>query len=309
MKPFKLALRLLLLSSLLSLGACSKVKTIYSMADWALEKGIDDFVQPNAAQSELIRAEVKDYVRWHQREMLPIYAAAAEGIAQDLRLGVNDDASYNRHTAAIEDMTNATLQGGIPNMARILGSLNAEQAERIIKKMDERQQKPVAKTPAAELSEAQRAEKAIEERVRRSKGFIEFFVGDLDRGQREELRAAIEAYPVNTEGWKEKQAGREADFKALLRKQAPAAEWELEMKKWMAGGRVWSGRDQPRPGDMDPDAARRHSQRLQRMLTFAQRTAGAVKLEGYAKEFRELAAEAQILPQPKPTANVTPAGR
>ncbi len=307
MNHFKMLARLLCLLGLLSLNACSKVKTIYGLADWAIEKGMEDFIKPNASQAVLIRAEVKDYMRQHQRELLPVYAAAAEGIAKDLRLGVVDDASYNRHTAAIEDMLNATLLAGVPGMARILGSLDAAQVEAIITKMEER--RPKNEKPSEIKTEAQIAEQTIEERVRRTKKFMEFFVGDLDRGQREELRAAIEAYPIDMSRWKRQQEEREANFKALLRKQPGAGGWETEMKKWLTGGRVWSGRDPSRPGDMDPDAARRHSQRLQRMLTFAQRNAGAEKLEGYAREFRELAAEAQLVPQPKPTANVTPAGR
>jgi hypothetical protein len=70
---------------LATLCSCSRVKLAYPFANLYVSSQAHRYLKLDASQEEILQSEIKLYMAWHRRQMLPAYAAACRKLSRGLR--------------------------------------------------------------------------------------------------------------------------------------------------------------------------------------------------------------------------------
>lgn len=277
----------LLLLTLVS--GCSLLRLSYPQLPTLAYWTADSYLDLTSAQSEQVRAQLADLLRWNRVTQLPDYAALlrrarAEVLADTTPARVCqwfDEATARAQTAfdqalpAAADIALTLTPAQLDHLRKHLDKTNAELREEFVERTPERRRK-----------------EAIKRAVERT----ETLYGKVDDAQRERIASAVAASPFEPELWlAERQLRQREALQTLRRLQAERAGADA----MQAALRAFFERAQVSPDDAYRAYQRRVRQfscefaaRLHNTTSPEQRQAAAATLEGWENDLRALAAEA-----------------
>ena len=279
---------LLLALGALLLGGCSLLRLTYPQLPTIAYWTIDGYVDFTSAQSERVREQLADWLRWNRTTQLADYAA----LLQRARVEVLADTTPAQVCAWVEQgqlRLQAAFDQALPDIAGLALSLSPAQLEHMRKHMDKGNAE--LREEFVERSPQRRQKDAVKRAVERA----ETLYGRLDEAQREAIERDLAGSPFDPERWLAERERRQREtLQTLRRLQAERASADQAQ----AALRVLFERTLA----SSDDAYRAYERRLRRYgcefaaslhngTTVAQRQAAAATIAGWETDLRALAAE------------------
>lgn len=278
-----------LLLLLLLLQACSTVKLAYNQADTLLYWRLDSYVDFSAEQSPRVHEGLAQFLRWHRREQLPIYA---DLLQRTWPLMLAETISPEQACTLVEQARGAldtTLDPAHWPLVWLAADLSEEQLQHIERKQASSDAEWQKKWITG-LSPEQWRERRFEQVLSRS----EMLYGSLGEAQKAAIRAElVKSIYEPRRNFAERQR-RQQDLLQVLRR--IRSEKQLGIEPARAQLKAYMARALQSP---DP-AYQRYAQtliregcatfaRLHQATTAAQRERAAQTLKNYEDDFRLLA--------------------
>jgi hypothetical protein len=201
-----------LVTVLLSLISCTKLRMGYEYADWLVIYSVDDNFDLDKLQRSRLKEDVAAYFKWHRREMLPRYVDFLTSIADSLRDGLRpgeiDSAVFDYHL-----LRRGTLAPMVDKAVSMLDSLSPTQIEVWVdrqKKKNEKLRKDFSGSPEQRFE--QRYIKIIDE--------LEDWTGNLQPEQKTQIQILNRTLPWNGNLWLDSRESATERLADLLRKRA-----------------------------------------------------------------------------------------
>lgn len=266
---------------LLAVTACS-TGFIYNRVGWAVSWYVEGLVSLDEAQQQLLQDSVQQTLAWHRKTQLERYddllgrlAAAAAGpvTADDLQ------GYYQEGEHFLADFLGQVA----PDVARLLGSLDAAQRAELAGNLEE---------DNADLRQEHAGQTAEMRRKRRNKvavRTIQRFVGRLAPAQRQLVEDRLATMQDLSGAWLERRQGWQQQLLALLESADRGPAFGQALRELLLD-----------PGPRDGEAYRMGAEANRRVvfemlaalsatLSPAQREQLQRKLQGYARDLRRLA--------------------
>ena len=269
--------KLPLLLCLVLLCSCSRVKLAYRFSDWMIASQAHKFLKLDHAQEKQMKADIKAYMAWHRRNMLPAYAEACKKLAKGLRGEEKPEENIPAILAMGDTLYAQTMRPMIGPTAGLLASLNDAQ----IAHVKEVQDKELA-GQKTKYTETQKEDSTKKNQKAYFK-FLEEFTGKISQEQRDKIIAL--PLRVTTEAWMADKEKRNRELIALLYERKGQPSLESFLASWWL-----RDRSKPDPTRMDPKEVQAYFVSFYGILDESQRLRAAEKLEGFARDFEELAA-------------------
>lgn len=272
------------------LSSCSRVKIVYNHANLLLEHKAHQYLQLSPQADEKLSQEIKAYMAWHRKEMLPTYASVCRKMAQGFRGAEPEQDNIRLVTPMLSGVWADTVQPMIEPIARAMWSLDQKGIERLAQAYtaDSLKQRQLYLDDPAE---------ADRRRVRKTLDYVTMFAGIPDARQIRQITDATLAVHMPYEAWVTDRERRKRDLLELLRSHQSELLVEAALHDWWLRSRISGNR--VLPGQLDLREVKQFFLRLTQILTPAQRENTARELESYAAEFDELASESPA-PQTAP---------
>lgn len=283
------ARRLLALSVVLLVAACSSIKLGYNNADTLLMYSLDSYFDLDDSQEKLARERVRELLAWHRSTQLTQYARFVDE-AQG-RLGGSGGQVTADDVLAFQAAMNQKLvrvgEQAAPEMARLALTLQPAQIDRFADKLAKDQSK--ARRELLRFA----GRESLDERVKRYTDRAETWFGSVNPQQLELVRSTLASRPATETWWMDERERRQREAVALLRRiqaEQPAPEVAAG---WIRGyfAELQLSSD-PERRARSTEFRQRNAQLIAQLINAAtpqQRTALAKKLRGYAEDFTTLA--------------------
>ncbi len=226
MQPFKhfpvnkLAMNLskyIVIALALLAQGCSFITVGYNNFDVYLRYKINSYATFTEDQKIIIRREVKDYMAWHRQHALPEYIIFLEDLLRLVQQAQPPEkADAERLRVRASALYIMSVQPAIPPAAKFLSGLNEPQIAQLkiafAQENKERKQEWLGDS----------MEENLQKRAQRTLDFMEDFVGNLDAGQEEKIRAASIQLPFATEAFVAQRIANQAALIMLLNNKSSA---------------------------------------------------------------------------------------
>lgn len=270
-------------------AGCAALKLTYNNLDWLAEWQVRKFVDLEPPQKALFEARFADFWSWHRDTQLRLYAQdlrALRGLA-DRPLSATQVEDYlSRGTAHMA----RTMQGAVPDLAKVLRTLDDAQVAELLQNLAERREK--SHEESQDLTQEELVERAEEQMLKNLKRWI----GGLGRDQRRRVRDwAVEREYAGTI-WHQYQEAWAAGFTDVLHHRG-AEDFTQRLSVFFDGGKV--------PYGAEMEKVQAHNRRLliglladlSASLSDEQRAHFRKRLDELAADLDELARQAR--PDPK----------
>ncbi|MEO8297923.1 MAG: DUF6279 family lipoprotein [Burkholderiales bacterium] len=243
------AVRAVLLTIAVLLGACTALRFTYSQGTTLTYWWFDSYADFNAEQKPRVQAAIERWFTWHRRTQLPDYTALLERASHEVLAVATPrqacdwwDTLMLRRDAAVMQMA--------PTLAEIAPSLSPEQLQHIDRKFERNTEKWRDEHLQPDLGKRER------EAVKRAVDQAEKLYGRLDRAQRELLAEAVRSSPADPEKTLAQREARHRDslktLQALTQPGLDRPQAERLTRAWLT--RLFTPTD---------DAARHHQEKSQ----------------------------------------------
>jgi hypothetical protein len=257
---------------------------IYNRVPWLAATYIGNQVSMDSTQSRALRAGLDEFFRWHRTTELPRYAGFLDRLARDLQKPTSF-AAVDAARIEIESFVRDSALRSAPAAARWSASLTTAQLDEFLASLAEDDE---------DLREEYCNPDVSKNNERREKGVlkaIEGWTGKLRPEQRELVRARLALIEPTGCAWVDARIRSRSDFRALVLKYRNSPELTEAMSRFLA-----------EPGDRwDPGYRSAYERNrttvigmlvdLHNTLEPKQRDRATARLESYAQDFRELAAD------------------
>lgn len=196
------------LAALVALAACSSVTLAYKQFPLLAGLWANQYLDLDSSQRAQLKEQLLALQAWHRREELPQWLALlrqAQTAFDDGRATPEEWQSLERGARA---SMQRTLQQAGPLAAPLLAGLRPEQWQHLQKKMDEK---------TAEWREKNADGDGPQERAKRYVTNLERWLGDLDRGTRQQARAEAQGWRFDLAAMSQARATRQARTLEALR--------------------------------------------------------------------------------------------
>ncbi len=279
-KPLRLSLLVLLL---FSLTGCA-VKFVYNQLDWLIPWYLDDYVTLDPLQEVKFDAQLEGYLRWHRTQQLPEYADFLQWVAEASEDGFdrNEVDQIQLRSQAFADILFRRLG---PSMVELLQQLTDAQIEEMYVNF------------AAENDEFREKyieQKVVKQRFKRGKDirkFIERWTGQLDDEQQLLIREWSQNYQLMGAEFIQSRLDWQARLKAALQKRQNTVAFEAAVLELFAQRRMGRSDEYWERFEFNQQLIKQLYLDIDKTLSPSQRQRSIAKLNAYAQDFRELAAQ------------------
>ncbi len=279
-KPLRLSLLVLLL---FSLTGCA-VKFVYNQLDWLIPWYLDDYVTLDPLQEVKFDAQLESYLRWHRTQQLPEYADFLQWVAEASEDGFdrNEVDQIQLRSQAFADILFRRLG---PSMVELLQQLTDAQIEEMYVNF------------AAENDEFREKyieQKVVKQRFKRGKDirkFIERWTGQLDDEQQLLIREWSQNYQLMGAEFIQSRLDWQARLKAALQKRQNTVAFETAVLELFAQRRMGRSDEYWERFEFNQQLIKQLYLDIDKTLSPSQRQRSIAKLNAYAQDFRELAAQ------------------
>lgn len=213
-----------LLLSVVVLGACSTAKLGYNNADWLAARFADRWFDLDREQKAWFKDRMEGHIEWHRRTEMPRLHSAVTDAQARVADGLDRD-DLDTITTGLADRYLALADRLLPDIAQLAATLDDGQIDHLEAELRE------------EINEErdERDDRDRHEAIER----IEKWTGRLDEAQRAQVLELLAAEsgrePDDEEGDIERRKRRADAFIAALRADASAAELESMLRGWWMG--------------------------------------------------------------------------
>jgi hypothetical protein len=264
-----------------TLCSCSRVKLAYPFANLYVSSQAHHYLKLDSDQEKVLQSQIKAYMAWHRRQMLPAYAAACRKLSRGLKGLEPAKDNIEAMTPILGALYADGMEPLIKPTAKLLAGLDSKQVDFL----DAAMQKEVSKQRQKILDSHKDPEKV--KSIKRTLGYIEDFAGPLSREQKEKIKALSLAVHVPAEAWLLEREKRDKRLMELLRGEKNQEALEAWLKEaWLRGRMSESKSD---PDRVNAVGLKAYFLGVLEVLTPQQRVRAAEVLEDYARDFEELA--------------------
>ena len=213
---------------LLTLSGCSIVSVGYNYADVYLRYSINSYATFNAAQREVIKKEVDDFMLWHRKMMLPQYISFLQKLQGRVQAGneLNRE-DVSRLRAEARKLYVKTLQPTVMPAASLLSKIESAQMEEMVHALASENGKQKDKELAGTLDEQ------LRKRAERTIDFVENLVGGLADTQQEKIRELSHNLPFATDLYIRLREENQAELIALLKNNKSEGDIAAFLTVWL----------------------------------------------------------------------------
>jgi hypothetical protein len=208
MKPALTRFVLLCLIVVAAAG-CSAIRLAYNNADLLLYQSLDSFFDLDEQQEKLSKERIAALLAWHRKNELPAYAQWLGKVREQIGAPMTSDqvrALSEDLSAKSERLVARTL----PDLAELATTLTPANLARL----QEKYAKELEKT-RKDYVDAPR-DKQLERRYDQVLSNVERIYGRFSSEQREKLRAASDARPLDHRNWLAERTRRQQEILAAL---------------------------------------------------------------------------------------------
>lgn len=200
-----------LVALLALVAACSSLKLAYNNGDTLLYWWLDNYVDFDDAQSGQVKKDIDDLFRWHRKTQLQDYVQVLQRAQQQLR-GNPTPAELRADYDDIRARTQSLLLKAAPDIADLALSLKPEQLAQMEKKFAKNNDKFRRENMKGDREDqnAFRYKKSMEQ--------FELWFGSFSREQKDIIRKASDARPLDNAIWLDERVRRQRNVLALARK-------------------------------------------------------------------------------------------
>ena len=171
--------RLLIGLLLLPLAACSGVKFAYHQLDWFVPRYVERYVELDDAQSELLKVQTAELLKWHCGTQLTSYAASLREMNADFQNGPVSRTRLATHQVEMFRYWQALAEQAAPSIVTLLATATDEQRAELFANFERANDKFQAEyVDRPEAARRKAATKAMRER-------LEDWIGELTIAQRQ----------------------------------------------------------------------------------------------------------------------------
>jgi hypothetical protein len=277
----KRTLFILFAFALLAAG-CNTVSLAYRNADWYLQHRVGDYATFDASQEAAIRLDVRDYVRWHREQALPLYITLLEnlnGVAQSAGPLAPSEAAQLR--GLLHELYRMTMQPMIAPAARILAGMNGKQVLELESYLTEE-----SRERRQEMLGADREEYLVL-RGKRTLSFMHWLVGSLSDAQERKIVELSHSLPLTGDIYLQQREARQRMLVELLKADAGEAEIETFLTDWLYAPEAGNSPEQRQAMQEWDQATNRMIADIHTLLTERQKEHINDLLSSYIDDMRE----------------------
>ncbi|GGY26651.1 DUF6279 family lipoprotein [Pseudoduganella sp. SL102] len=200
-----------LVALLALVAACSSLKLAYNNGDTLLYWWLDNYVDFDDEQSDQVKKDINDLFRWHRKTQLQDYVHVLQRAQQQLR-GNPTPADLRADYDDIRARTQALLLKAAPDIADLALSLKPEQLAQMEKKFAKNNDKFRRENMKGDREDQN------EFRYKKSMEQFELWFGSFSREQKEIIRKASDARPLDNAIWLDERMRRQRNVLALARR-------------------------------------------------------------------------------------------
>jgi hypothetical protein len=213
---------------ILPLSGCGIISVGYNYADVYLRYTINSYADFNDAQKKAISLEVNDFMRWHRRDMLPVYIDFLKELQQVVQSGAplkQEDVA--RFREEMRSLYVKTMQPTVKPAATVLSGVKGGQIEELAKSF----YKENGKQRDKELSGS--PDEQLRKRAERTIDFVETLVGGLSDMQLEKIRNMSRRLPYATALYIRLREDNQARLLEMLRDKKTKSEIADFLELWL----------------------------------------------------------------------------
>jgi hypothetical protein len=278
------------------LSACTALKFTYNHLDWIAQWQVGKFVELAPPQKALFDDHFRRFWGWHRKTQLMMYVEDLRGIAAvaDKPIGAAQVEAYMERGT---DHMARTMQGAVPDLARLLRALDDPQVKELLDNLAERREE--SREESQDLTTEELLERAEEQMVKNLKRWT----GSLTREQRRRIRDWAHERKYAGTIWHQYQEAWAGAFADVLAKRRES-DFEQHLRELFNGGRV--------PYGAEMEQVRLHNRKaliglladMSAMLTDDQRRHFRERVHELAADLAELAAKSQQATLPTSSARL-----
>ncbi len=186
-KVLRVLYRFLLLVSIMSLAACSSIKTLYNQLDWLLPWYLDDYVSLNDQQQGVFEKQLESAIQWHRQHQLPQYADFLDRLAvfaEDGLDGKEIDSVY-LDTRGFIDLL---IEGLVLQFSDLIGHIDDRQLAELSNNLEQKNLQ--FRKKYIDTEETIQRDKRAEEKLKS----IEFWTGSVTEQQKKIVERWSQSY-------------------------------------------------------------------------------------------------------------------
>lgn len=200
-----------LVALLALVAACSSLKLAYNNGDTLLYWWLDNYVDFDDEQSDQVKKDINDLFRWHRKTQLQDYVHVLQRAQQQLR-GNPTPADLRADYDDIRARTQALLLKAAPDIADLALSLKPEQLAQMEKKFAKNNDKFRRENMKGDREDQN------EFRYKKSMEQFELWFGSFSREQKDIIRKASDARPLDNAIWLDERMRRQRNVLTLARR-------------------------------------------------------------------------------------------
>jgi hypothetical protein len=199
------------LALLVLVTACSSLKLAYNNGDTLLYWWLDNYVDFDDEQSDQVKKDINDLFRWHRKTQLQDYVHVLQRAQQQLR-GNPTPADLRADYDDIRARTQSLLLKAAPDIADLALSLKPDQLAQMEKKFAKNNDKFRRENMKGDREDQN------EFRYKKSMEQFELWFGSFSREQKDIIRKASDARPLDNAIWLDERMRRQRNVLALARR-------------------------------------------------------------------------------------------
>ncbi len=273
----------LLLTLMLAATGCG-VKTAYNNMDRLIRWSFDDYMKLDSAQEAYFRGELDVVLYWHRTTQLPIYATAFRQLDTALADGATVEELFVVRNE-VESWWDQILEASLPLSTRLMYSATDAQLDQFALQYEKDVQKYVK--PYEKLTTEARRERW----ARDFRDYFEYFTR-LNKDQKQFIVAQSARFVPDDRSWADYRRRYGAALVALVRERQSYVQFSRAYRDMTFGRERWYGEEYAAALASNQELYRDVTIGLLGSLTADQRRELSKTLQGVAKDFDELAADA-----------------
>jgi hypothetical protein len=221
-----LILFLALLTAVLTLTGCSRVKLAYNTADFFIQGYVNDYLGLTPAQKARWTPTLDAALEQHRAEELPYLAAFFDSGLDQARRGFTDD-GVNCLFDQFETLYRRHFRLAAEAAAPLLAQLDRKQVDELERSFREEALKDAAETGT------EAADRRTRKRAKRYEKNMDWWIGEITSRQRGIVRDVARAVPDTAPAWYDYRDRKRRELIALLRSSASEQRIESFLTGWI----------------------------------------------------------------------------
>jgi hypothetical protein len=281
--------RSFLIVLMLALAGCSSLRLAYNHGDTLLYWWIDGYVDLDAEQKPVVKADIDNLFQWHRKTQLRDYIQVLQTGQRQLQ-GNPTAADLANDYDEVRRRTQLLLFKALPELADLARSLKPEQIAQMEKKF--------ASNNAEFRKKNMKGDKEAQQKYRYKKSMEQFelWFGNFSSDQEAVIRKASDARPLDNEFWLNERLRRQHAIVTLAKK-VQTEKLSKEATMALLHGLVKDSFEPPEAADRRKfidsytDATIQLVLTVVKIATPAQRAHAQKRMQGWIDDFNNLAAE------------------